>query len=94
MTLITVDQELCTRCGICSGICLMGIISPGDDEVLPGITGKAEPFCIRCGHCKVGCPEQALSIRFLPDEEPAIPAGFPPDPELIAYYLKNRRSDN
>jgi nitroreductase len=32
-------------------------------------------------------------LDFLQDEpEPARPATFPPEPDLIAYYLKNRRS--
>ncbi|HNT45105.1 4Fe-4S binding protein, partial [Methanothrix soehngenii] len=25
MTTILVDQDLCTRCGICSTVCIMGI---------------------------------------------------------------------
>jgi nitroreductase/ferredoxin len=92
MTSIYVDRDLCTRCGICSIVCPMGIIKTGDDANLPVVPRQAEPFCIRCGHCRVSCPEKALSIRFLPDDEQPVPAGFPPGPELIGYYLKNRRS--
>jgi heterodisulfide reductase subunit A-like polyferredoxin len=78
MAIMTVDRDLCTRCGICSEVCPMGIIDPGSDESVPGMDVKTEPFCIRCGHCKVSCPEQALSVRFLPEGEPGVPAGFPP----------------
>jgi nitroreductase/NAD-dependent dihydropyrimidine dehydrogenase PreA subunit len=92
VTTIIIDNDLCTRCGICSTVCPMGIISSGDDKKLPELPIQAEPFCIRCGHCRVSCPEKALFIRFLPEDEPQMPAGFPPGPDLVGYYLKNRRS--
>jgi len=92
MTIMSIDQNLCTKCGICSAVCPAGIISARGDDEIPSVSGPAEPFCIRCGHCTISCPERALSVSFRHDEEPAVPPGFPPEPELIAYYLKNRRS--
>jgi nitroreductase/NAD-dependent dihydropyrimidine dehydrogenase PreA subunit len=92
MTVITIDHDLCTRCGICAEVCPAGIISAPGDDMVPTVRNQAEPFCIRCGHCTISCPERALSVSFRQDEELPVPAGFPPEPELIAYYLKNRRS--
>jgi nitroreductase/NAD-dependent dihydropyrimidine dehydrogenase PreA subunit len=92
MTILSIDPNSCTRCGICAVVCPAGIISAPEGERLPEVAGQAEPFCIRCGHCTVSCPEGALSVSFRHDEEPPVPAGFPPAPDLITYYLKNRRS--
>jgi len=92
MTTIVIDRDACNRCGICSEVCPMGIIVPGDGAGAPEVPPRAEAFCIRCGHCAISCPERAVSIEFLKDAEIPVPAGFPPSPDLIAYYLKNRRS--
>jgi len=93
MTSMHIDSDLCTRCGICTEVCPPGIISPGSAGEPPDIATDREAFCIRCGHCMVSCPMRALALGFLQDEpEPARPAAFPPEPDLIAYYLKNRRS--
>jgi nitroreductase/NAD-dependent dihydropyrimidine dehydrogenase PreA subunit len=92
MTTIFIDSESCTRCGICSEVCPMGIIVPGDVGKPPEVPGQAEAFCIRCGHCAVGCPEQAVSIGFPKERVIPVPEGFPPSPDLVAYFLKNRRS--
>ena len=35
MTTIFVDQDLCTRCGICSVVCPMAIVTPADENTLP-----------------------------------------------------------
>ena len=93
MTTMRIDRDLCTCCGICTEVCPQGIISPGSAGELPDIATDREAFCIRCGHCMVSCPTRALTLGFLQDEpEPGRPAAFPPEPDLIAYYLKNRRS--
>ena len=31
-------------------------------------------MCIRCGHCEVSCPSQALLLNYLPDEKVSLPA--------------------
>lgn len=92
MTIIVIDSEACTRCGICSEVCPMGIILPGEGRKAPEVPHQAEAFCIRCGHCAVSCPDRAISIEFLRDADIPVPAGFPPSPALVSYYLRNRRS--
>jgi nitroreductase/NAD-dependent dihydropyrimidine dehydrogenase PreA subunit len=93
MTTILVDQDLCTRCGICSDVCTMGVIDPADENTLPNVQDAKSGMCIRCGHCEVSCPSQALLLNVRPDERVPLPAGAGTiAPDDIGYYLKKRRS--
>lgn len=93
MTTILVDQDLCTRCGICSNVCTMGVIDPADENTLPNVQDAKAGLCIRCGHCEAYCPSQALLLNDRPDERVPLPAGAGTIAfEDIGYYLKKRRS--
>jgi len=93
MTTILVDQDLCTRCGICSIVCPLSIVGPADENTLPAVQESKAGFCIRCGHCEATCPSQALLLNDRPDERVPLPAGAGTiGPDDIAYYLKKRRS--
>ncbi|GFK93618.1 NAD(P)H-quinone oxidoreductase subunit I, chloroplastic [Fundidesulfovibrio magnetotacticus] len=59
MTLITVDQALCARDGICRDVCPVGCIDMDRASGLPQET--PDPACIACGHCVAACPHGALS---------------------------------
>ncbi|HEX3001703.1 MAG TPA: 4Fe-4S binding protein, partial [Methanoregula sp.] len=37
MTTILVNQDLCTRCGICSNVCTLGLIDTPDEKCLPNV---------------------------------------------------------
>ena len=44
MATILVDQDLCTRCGICSVVCPMSIVDPADENTLPKVQdAKSRP---------------------------------------------------
>ena len=93
MTAILVDQDLCTRCGICSDVCPMGIIVPAQKEDPGAVPESHAEACIRCGHCEVFCPAGALTVNDRPAEKEPLPAGAGEIPgETLALYLKNRRS--
>jgi nitroreductase/NAD-dependent dihydropyrimidine dehydrogenase PreA subunit len=93
MTSILVDQDLCTRCGICSSMCVMGVIDPADENTLPKVNKANEGMCIGCGHCEACCPSQALLFNNSPEEKVRLPAGAGTiAPEDMGYYLKKRRS--
>ncbi|MEN6611809.1 MAG: nitroreductase family protein [Methanoregulaceae archaeon] len=90
---ILVDQDLCTKCGICSRVCPMGIVDPADEVRLPRLHDGAEPFCISCGHCEATCPSGALTLADGSDEPREHVA--PKDSissENLGRYLKSRRS--
>jgi nitroreductase/ferredoxin len=93
MTTILVDKDLCTRCGICSDVCTMGIVTPADENTLPVVNDTAAGMCIQCGHCEVTCPSQALILNIRPEEKVTLPVGAGTiSPENMAYYLMKRRS--
>lgn len=45
-----IDQELCTRCGICAGVCPAGALTL-NEEYYPELTGE----CLSCGFCHNCC---------------------------------------
>jgi nitroreductase/NAD-dependent dihydropyrimidine dehydrogenase PreA subunit len=93
MAIILIDQDLCSRCGICSVICPMNIVTPPDENTLPVVKDAVADLCIRCGHCEVSCPSQALLLNLRPDEKATLPAGAGTiAPGDLAFYLKKRRS--
>jgi nitroreductase/NAD-dependent dihydropyrimidine dehydrogenase PreA subunit len=93
MTTLLVDQDLCTRCGICSDVCTMGLIDPADENTLPKIPDVKAGMCIGCGHCEAHCPTQALLLNDRADEKVRLPAGAGTiTPDDMGYYLRKRRS--
>lgn len=52
---VTVDESLCTRCGICTRHCPMSVPIPYDGN---------GPECIRCGECAAVCPQNAIHCGF------------------------------
>ena len=93
MTSILVDQDLCTRCGICSSVCVMGVIDPADENALPKVRKTSAGMCIGCGHCEAHCPTQALLLDVLPDEKVPLPPGAGTIiSDDLGYYLRKRRS--
>ncbi len=88
MDLIQVDQEKCTRCGLCAQVCPTSVISMGNQgpEAL-------QSSCIACGHCVAVCPQAALDNRKAPlvkqsplSSESVLDAG------AAARFLRSRRS--
>jgi nitroreductase len=71
----------------------MKIIGPVDESTLPVVPEAKAMMCIRCGHCEVSCPSQAITLNFLPDEKVPIPAGAGSLSLMdLSVYLKKRRS--
>lgn len=93
MTTIIVDQERCTKCGICATVCISGIIDAVDETNFPQVQEINAPRCMYCGHCEVFCPSEALLLDLFPDEKISLFSGAGTiSPEIIALYFKKRRS--
>ena len=85
--LIQVNQEKCTRCGLCVKVC-RGTLGMGEHgpEVI-------DNFCIACGHCVAVCPNGALDHKLAPLEKQVLLEQEPiPDADTVARFLRSRRS--
>jgi polyferredoxin len=51
-----IDQDACTKCGVCKKTCKLDISI---------FETPNSPECIRCGDCLKACPENAISVEFL-----------------------------
>lgn len=89
---MTFDQEMCTRCGICTEICPIGIILQ-DAQNMPYIPDNMGSACTKCGSCEAFCPEGAISPLF-ETEYSFIGDAVLPDitPEQLGIYMRERRS--
>ncbi len=89
MTSLQVNQELCTRCGVCSEVCPTGVLdleNAGPKLIYP-------PGCIACGHCVAACPEAALDHPKAPLANQTPLEHFPVlEPFTAAAFLRSRRS--
>lgn len=92
MEKITVDESACIKCGICTRICPMSLIT-----IAPGSFPKMESikklFCINCGQCEAFCPKSALTLSYpegTKDADQFQSLIIPPNE--LELYFKNRRS--
>lgn len=89
MDLIHVNQEKCTRCGICVAICPPRILQMEKDG--PSVTEIQA--CIACGHCVAICPQAAIDNVRTPLSGQVDLAKFPViDTETAYHYMRSRRS--
>ncbi|WP_235819584.1 nitroreductase family protein [Acidaminococcus timonensis] len=86
--ILTVDQEKCVKCGICSKVCPSCIIEMQEN----GPVCINDRSCMSCGHCVSVCPTGALdNIRCPRAEMDPIP--MPVLDSQTAYnFLRMRRS--
>lgn len=91
MSFIEVDQKKCTACGTCAAECPVKLLTLEGNIAAP--VEQAETYCLRCSHCVVFCPEDAIKAAgFSPEDCPAadpLPSGAS---TVVTNILKNRRS--
>ena len=85
-----VDEEKCTRCGLCAKDCPVNIISMKTG--FPVIPSEHEIRCYKCQHCLAICPTGAVSILGLQPEDSLPLSGSFPAAEQMATLIKGRRS--
>lgn len=92
MSLVTINQHLCQRDGICSAVCPMGLFET-DSAGFPAFRQGAAPLCIACGHCVAVCPNAALHHAKLPlTDAPPIDASLTASAAATSQLLRSRRS--
>lgn len=89
---LTINDDLCTRCGLCTMDCPVRILEQHADDV-PIIQPENEEKCMQCQHCLAVCPTGALSILGKKPEDslPASPGQFP-DVAGMERLIRGRRS--
>jgi nitroreductase/NAD-dependent dihydropyrimidine dehydrogenase PreA subunit len=93
MSIITVNELRCKKCGICAQSCPVRVIDQGIDGKLPVVTEAKESSCIYCGHCESICPEGALTHRLTTQAlEASLDKGSQVSADAMGQYFKNRRS--
>ena len=55
-----IKPDLCTRCGICMGVCPVGVIGLGENN-FPVLEGD----CIDCNFCVKSCPGAEVDFPLL-----------------------------
>lgn len=92
MSLLTIDNVACKKCGKCAKVCPVGIISTEEINHLPYVDVPKEELCILCGHCEVICAERALTNNSLRSDE-EIPSEVEEINQTnLSAYFRNRRS--
>jgi ferredoxin len=64
MSDITINNETCSGCGICTKICPYLILELNADLKKATVNEHAAPYCSHCGHCSAICPEGAITITY------------------------------
>ncbi len=89
--MVTINQRLCTSCGICSEICPGNFGRKAADGELPSLA--PDHLCLNCGHCVAVCPTGAISHRAFPEGTTApLRRDRRPDYDSVMELLRGRRS--
>lgn len=70
MAIHSINEELCTGCGICVASCPMDVIRM--DQVMGKAVVKYVKDCMVCFNCERDCPEEG-AIYVSPERARAIP---------------------
>jgi nitroreductase/NAD-dependent dihydropyrimidine dehydrogenase PreA subunit len=92
MSMIEINQDTCTQCGICAVECPAQIIA-FQAGTFPKLVERSEDACIGCGHCVAVCPNGSLNHRHSPLlKSPEILQSLKVSSEGCEQLLKSRRS--
>lgn len=88
MKLLTVDQHLCFKCGLCAAVCPRGLV-----QLSPWPTDNHAELCIACGQCVAVCPAKALDNCRAPlARQDPLEAGYALSETTARRFLRSRRS--
>lgn len=93
MSLLTIDDAKCNRCGFCVLECPPRIIEQADPKALPTVIPDQAERCITCGHCVSVCPFAAIALKNMkPEDCESVSKALLPTAEQVELFLKSRRS--
>lgn len=86
------DTDKCKKDGICSAVCVTGIIK-NDENRVPYVEEKNAVKCISCGLCVAYCPHEACFVENLdPEQFSFVDRTKLPTEEQVDLLIKTRRS--
>lgn len=92
MPSLNVNDQTCTRCGICTANCPLGVITLRGSEA-PAFVPGGDSRCMVCGHCEALCPSHSISVADPELSDRTYPLhGVNLTPAQLGEYLRNRRS--
>ena len=90
---ITIDTEICKKCGSCAKACPVDVIQQTAKATYPLIEDDRLEYCIGCGQCAAICPQGAIRHSEYPmSTMQPIPFEQMPTAEQALTLLKTRRS--
>jgi nitroreductase/NAD-dependent dihydropyrimidine dehydrogenase PreA subunit len=92
MSQIIIDQSRCTKCNVCSKVCIVEIIQKSNKNRFPTVDESRKEDCIKCGHCEAFCAQKALTLDFLTEEKIDAPLEGLVTQANLSLYIKKRRS--
>ncbi|MDD3652563.1 MAG: 4Fe-4S dicluster domain-containing protein, partial [Desulfotomaculaceae bacterium] len=64
-----VDPQKCKHTGLCAASCPLRLITISEKDKLPHWVAGAEKQCLKCERCVASCPNQAISLNIIKNEE-------------------------
>ena len=93
MQTITLNQNLCVRCGQCTLVCPSRIFTQQKSSDCPSTIKEAEEICIGCCHCVAVCLGRAITVGNAgPDDCLEQDKNATIRFEHLAHLLRSRRS--
>jgi nitroreductase/NAD-dependent dihydropyrimidine dehydrogenase PreA subunit len=64
---ITIDADVCKKCGLCATACPLAIPEQEEKGTIPTLNDSRLESCFRCGQCVSICPSGAISHSHFPE---------------------------
>lgn len=88
MSAPTINQSLCTSCGLCVTVCKSMVYALREGVV--AISEENAGKCLVCGQCAAACPTGAIAVEGAPVSE--YPPAPPASAEALLSLMRRRRS--
>ena len=88
---ITINTEICKKCGRCAQACPVSILQPTPNGTI--VSDTLLGHCVGCGHCVAACPQGAISHSRYPEGSvQPIQTELLPTYDSVLELVRSRRS--
>ena len=93
MVEITIDADLCKKCGSCAMTCTVAIPQQEKRGTIPKIADADLERCVCCGQCVAICPQGAISHSHFPEGTVnPVRSEYLPTYDQVLELIRSRRS--